>query len=206
MSKNRIKWVDVLKFLGIFAIYLGHYGDKAGSFYLFVFEYHIPLFFFVAGFFTKYDKAETIFQYIKKKFKEIMVPYLVFSVIYLIILIISNNNSNLEIRTCILDILTGIRNHSFVGSLWFLPCLFCMLSITKIVSIIFKNNKIYYLLLSLLFIIVTYFIFPQFKIEIPSMIWNIDSTMYYYIYFALGMVLYPYINSFNFNRISITKK
>ena len=30
----RVAWVDALKFLGIFAIYLGHFGDMGGQFYL----------------------------------------------------------------------------------------------------------------------------------------------------------------------------
>ncbi|EII8191729.1 acyltransferase, partial [Shigella flexneri] len=44
--KTRHDWVDALKFLGIFAIYLGHLGLGAGKLYPFVFSYHVPLFFF----------------------------------------------------------------------------------------------------------------------------------------------------------------
>ena len=44
MKQSRINWVDTLKFLGIFAIYLGHYGEVAKKAYPFVFEYHVPLF------------------------------------------------------------------------------------------------------------------------------------------------------------------
>ena len=34
---QRYDWVDVLKFLGIFAIYLGHCGNIAGKLYPFVY-------------------------------------------------------------------------------------------------------------------------------------------------------------------------
>lgn len=30
-GKKRIQWVDVAKFLGIFAIYLGHFGKSGGG-------------------------------------------------------------------------------------------------------------------------------------------------------------------------------
>ena len=40
---NRYEWVDVLRFLGIFAIYLGHFENKAGKLYSFVFSYHVSL-------------------------------------------------------------------------------------------------------------------------------------------------------------------
>jgi fucose 4-O-acetylase-like acetyltransferase len=36
-DNQRIAWVDNLKFLGIFAIYLGHFGTAAGFVYPFVF-------------------------------------------------------------------------------------------------------------------------------------------------------------------------
>lgn len=39
--KARHDWVDSLKFLGIFAIYIGHLGAGAGKLYPFVFSYLI---------------------------------------------------------------------------------------------------------------------------------------------------------------------
>ena len=48
----RYAWVDTLKILGMFAIYIGHFADLAGFSYSYVFTYHVPLFFFMAGFFA----------------------------------------------------------------------------------------------------------------------------------------------------------
>ncbi len=39
------KYIDVAKFFGIFAIYLGHLGNAVGPFCSFVFRFHVPLFF-----------------------------------------------------------------------------------------------------------------------------------------------------------------
>ena len=44
---ERIKWMDVAKFFGIWAIYIGHYGTAVGNAYTFVFAFHVPLFFFL---------------------------------------------------------------------------------------------------------------------------------------------------------------
>ena len=46
MKPQRIAWLDVAKAIGIYAIYLGHFGDAAGPAYKFVFQFHVPLFFF----------------------------------------------------------------------------------------------------------------------------------------------------------------
>lgn len=43
MSK-RMEYLDIAKFIGIFCIYLGHFGNQAGNAYNFVFSFHVPLF------------------------------------------------------------------------------------------------------------------------------------------------------------------
>lgn len=59
--KTRYEWVDCLKFWGILAIYIGHFGSNAGKLYEFVFLYHVPLFFFSAGFFTRKNTGGGIY-------------------------------------------------------------------------------------------------------------------------------------------------
>jgi len=49
LYKERINYLDVAKFIGIFCIYLGHFGTYAGAAYPFVFTFHVPLFFFLSG-------------------------------------------------------------------------------------------------------------------------------------------------------------
>ena len=55
--RQRIQWVDTAKFLGIFAIYLGHFAEASGNALDFVFSYHIPLFFFLSGCMSTYDRT-----------------------------------------------------------------------------------------------------------------------------------------------------
>ena len=52
-NSKRVNWVDVFRFFGMWAIYIGHLGPAAGKLYPFVFTYHVPLFFFAAGFFSR---------------------------------------------------------------------------------------------------------------------------------------------------------
>ena len=46
---GRVVWLDVARAIGIYAIYLGHFGEAAGPAYRFVFQFHVPLFFFLGG-------------------------------------------------------------------------------------------------------------------------------------------------------------
>lgn len=50
-ANKRIEWLDTLKLIVIFYIYLGHLGKDAGKLYPFVFSFHVPLFFFISGLF-----------------------------------------------------------------------------------------------------------------------------------------------------------
>ncbi|WP_157930074.1 acyltransferase family protein, partial [Enterobacter hormaechei] len=49
----RHDWIDYLRFIAIFYIYLGHFGPAAGKLYPFVFTFHVPLFFFISGLLVK---------------------------------------------------------------------------------------------------------------------------------------------------------
>ena len=80
-DQDRIAWVDVFKFFGIWAIYIGHFGAKAGKVYPFVFAYHVPMFFFAAGFFSARYLKDTPLTFIKKKTLQLMLPYVFFSLV-----------------------------------------------------------------------------------------------------------------------------
>lgn len=49
-NRLRIAWIDILKALGILAIFCGHMGDGTGHLNRFVFMYHVPLFFSLRGY------------------------------------------------------------------------------------------------------------------------------------------------------------
>ena len=67
----RIAWLDVARAIGIYAIYLGHFGEAAGPAYRFVFQFHVPLFFFLAGCTENYNQEESLFRNIKRNMKTI---------------------------------------------------------------------------------------------------------------------------------------
>ena len=190
-DKQRIRWVDVLKFLGIWAIYIGHF-EESPTLINFVFIYHIPLFFFTAGFFSSKGNG-SIFDFIKKKTWQLMLPYAFFSILKLVFYTIQIILDVPEILDIAKSLALGVRNTPYVGSLWFIPCLYVMIIFDYIISKLFGNKKIN------LFISIGIFIFSQTPlmhnpITEPSWIFNIDSAMYYYIFYTLGNVLFPLLN------------
>lgn len=72
---KRIEWIDTLRFMGIFSIYLSHLAEQAGYFYPFGFRYQTPLFFFVAGAMENLARANPSFiQQFKKGLRELCFP------------------------------------------------------------------------------------------------------------------------------------
>ena len=76
---------DNLKVLLIFLVVFGHllekYIDKdlfLRSIYIFIFMFHMPLFIYVSGYFSKnFDKCR------RNAIKDLLVPYIVFNIIWL---------------------------------------------------------------------------------------------------------------------------
>lgn len=134
MTASRNKWIDALKFIGIFEIYLGHFATDAGRAYVFVFTHHVALFFFISGYLENYNKDGTI-KTIVKRFKGIMIPFYFFGLLSIIYFTVQNNMPlNLVYDNCI-DLLQGaIRNKIIAGSPWFLSALF-------IVEVLFQLIK-----------------------------------------------------------------
>jgi fucose 4-O-acetylase-like acetyltransferase len=191
MDKRRVQWIDVAKFFGIFAIYLGHFSDAAGLSYQFVFTHHVALFFLISGCTETFNQETHLGKYIIKKIKNVLLPFFFFSFLSIIIRIISTDASLGEIKQMLILVAKGaIRNTFFAGSLWFLTCLF-VIEIVFMVIRQFKNNYMIFVLCLFIYIL---------KLKIPGQpsepygIYNIDSACRFLIYYAIGFLAFPVIH------------
>ncbi len=194
---KRVQWVDVLKALGIFAIYIGHFCNDAGKIYPFVYTYHVPLFFVVSGFFAKTKNEESFLLFIKNKFMRIMIPYFIFvfvsGIVYALFM-------DCLLKDIIIQGFFGIRNQIFAAALWFFPCLFVMSVLYDLLMRLVKK-KYLALLVSIILFLITQTLLPNNPATKPSWFWNIDSSMYYVLYYAIGNYLYPIIKNFSFKEL-----
>lgn len=73
--KKRLDWADYAKFIGITLMLLGH--NELGNHLLFdwIYTFHMPLFFILAGYFTS-SKQLNYRQFIRKNANQLIVPYL----------------------------------------------------------------------------------------------------------------------------------
>jgi fucose 4-O-acetylase-like acetyltransferase len=203
--ENKLLWVDNFKNLGILAVILGHIASPLGGF---IFSFHMPLFFIVAGFFIKFDL--TFKEFVSKDFKRLVIPYFIFSVVGLGLEILKRyalhrNTVNLldELQGVFIwmDMPSLIHTYAFV--LWFLPALFFARVILFIVKKNIQNIFIQFLVVFILFSL-------SFFINLPFGIDNAMNALLFvfigYIYFrsyAESKILYflPFVANFFANSL-----
>lgn len=204
-SKNRIAWIDVLKFIGIFGVYLCHFETQAGYFYPFGFRYLAELFIFLSGAMEAISMKEMpLFENIKRKFNGIMLPYIFFCFISILIIIFSGNATVNLLLKISYEYLLAVRNTLFSPILWFLPTLFAISIIFILLKKLFKNRW-YILLAGLALLVIAETVFPHQPVVKPSWYWNVDSAIYYFFYYALGYAFFPYIRQILSSNSRLTR-
>ena len=133
---TRILWADQAKALAIWLMVICHFGLPYPKIVKFICIFHMPLFFFISGYF---DKGTSLnLTYVKKCFKALIVPYFFFSICAFSICWVSPylhpelyNNDGLP--KTFLKAFVGmflmedrVRPYAFMplGPLWFLVALF----------------------------------------------------------------------------------
>lgn len=162
MIKQKINWIDNLKVIGILAVILGHINSPFGTF---IYSWHMPLFFMIAGFFIKFDLA--IKAFLKKDFKRLMIPYFIFSIVGLFVetikrIVLHRNELDYihELKGVFIwmDMSSLMNSYAFV--LWFLPALFFSRMLLVVFHKYIRNLFFEFILISALFSISFIFELP----------------------------------------------
>lgn len=181
---QKIEWVYTLKVLGILAVILGHIASPLS---VFIFSWHMPLFFIIAGFFIKFDLAPR--DFVIKDFKRLMIPYFLFSVISLVtetlkrIVLHREQLDYLEELQGIffwMDMTSLINTYAFV--LWFLPALFFARVILVFIDRYIHNIFIQLLIISILFA-------SSFYINLP---FGFDNAMNALLFVFIGNIFFRF--------------
>ena len=123
MSK-RIEYLDIARGIGILLVVLGHndFGAISPFFHQVIYSFHIPLFFFLSGYFI--NTSLPFFDYFKKRSHSVLKPYL-FTIF--LIYFTSVSFEKMGFQTAIGRILKSLYGTGYYidwVQLWFLPHLF----------------------------------------------------------------------------------
>lgn len=126
MTAKRLDYLDMVKGIAIILVVLGHIDLGTNPICIWLYSFHLPLFFIVSGILINYKQEMKLdFKIIlRKKSFVLLFPYFSFSILYLIYdilkLLIFNKGTLLSILQNIYLTLSLFG----ISTLWFLPCLF----------------------------------------------------------------------------------
>lgn len=179
---NRIKWLDVSKGIGVILVIFGHLFRIYGVMFTWISSFHMPLFFFCSGYvFNPYSDFK---NYLYRKMKSLIIPYLVICVIGAVFtLIIPYYRSQFSIKSLLIGLLFGQPDEINVGPIWFLLSLFWVEILFYCIFKLLKKNN-YLILIST--IIITYII-KYIPILFPARLpLNLDTSIIGLLFYELG--------------------
>lgn len=121
-EKKRKLWLDMAKGVAIILMVVGHTPiPRVAS--DFIYAFHMPLFFIASGFTSDYAKHKTIWSYVKHKTRTIMLPFVIYSVIVVCLMLLVDNKA-------VVSLSGGWGGYA----LWFIPVLYLASIIAMSVS------------------------------------------------------------------------
>lgn len=193
---NRILFLDVLKALGIFFVFLGHAPGLNNDLKIYIYSFHMPLFFFMAGMFFKSDYITAGFKkYFIKKIKERLIPYFFFGLItYFIWLAQSYIGEKIELKPLkpLLGMLYGSPVNGWLvhnNVLWFLACLF----VTEILFHLLRSHVTKYSILINITIMISIIGFINSLLNFHRLPFCIDTSLIAITFYCGGYVLKDFI-------------
>ena len=154
-NKFRIYWVDALRFIAIFLVYIGHLGPNAGRIYSFVYLFHVPLFFFISGMFFK--SGNGIIGNTKSAFKKLMIPYFIYSLASLVVYTLFLQKDVTSVQQYVIQMLEAKRNFTeYAVQMWFLPCMFLIMVFFHFLKTIIKNDVAVFLVCTVMMALSVY--------------------------------------------------
>ncbi|SES37625.1 acyltransferase family protein [Psychrobacillus sp. OK032] len=201
MSQKRLTWVDVTKGFLMILVVIGHYpGELDFPFIKYIYWFHMPAFFLLSGIFFKEIKDDhNTKKTIKKRFMQLMVPYLFFlfiitAVRYSMELALGNFELSWYLQDLWKLVIAGRFARGAYGVFWFVTTLFftylLFIWMTKYLSRIKQITLlvIFYLLAHLESIVAMHVISgaPAESAQTIPMLWNLDVVLMAIVYFSLG--------------------
>lgn len=142
---KRAEFVDIAKGIAIISVIIGHtwsvYSPMDKRLTIFIYSFHMPLFFIMSGWCLKTTDVEIVPTLIKKS-RQLLVPYLVINCIKFLAVGIKTQGKRKFLRALFYasgsNMPKGIDKHSvpMIGMTWFLAALFicqiCYLCVKKV--------------------------------------------------------------------------
>ena len=149
-NTKRLDYLDYAKGFGIILVVLGHIYDISNPIKIWLYSFHMPLFFIISGLLIRYTNINErdMNGIIVSKFKSLIIPYIFFELVAIFIWMCQNEFTLSALRWNVVD---SILMYCKAGTTWFLFALFVSEIIFILLLKYIKSNKMITLILSYYF-------------------------------------------------------
>ena len=212
---NRIAYIDIYKAILMILVIIGHFQfyDYNSRTLTLIYSFHMPAFLIIAGYLSNITNNSSFLSIIKKRFKNIIIPYFCF---YFISLIILPKDTLKEQQISVLTMFKGIGDpiNSSNLPLWFLTYFFVAMTTFEIFDLIsfklsyiinkkFNYNFNKYLILLFFCILSMYFSYNYARVyKLDRLPFNIEISLFSLLFIYIGKMYKTY----NEKIITIFKK
>lgn len=192
--KNRIQYLDIAKLIGLALVCFCHIPIPEGNFHVWVYSFHMPLFFILSGMFFKPESGS-----IKANTKQLLIPFVAFNIIVILFTVCLNlllTNTVIFPENILSDLL---KSKYIIGPSWFLLSLFCIRVFCGKLFSYLRIQELWAVCILLLFI---------FYLTKDCMLWDIlslGSTLLGLPFYVLGFSYKDYaLNHINDGGVMVT--
>ena len=185
--KKRVEWVDIYRGLGMLLVVMGHVGF-GGVFSKIIHAFHMPMWFFISGYF--FTPARDLRATLKRKIKSLFIPFFINGIVYFVEYLIRDKfqRGAFQYTKTLLIMLTGIGTPIAGGNQWFLPALFFT---NMIYYILRKRIKQRMILLGTVVLLsvsgcLLATIMGRYSVPIP---WSLDAGLVGLLFFHIGCLM-----------------
>lgn len=128
MTRKRITYLDIAKGMGIIFVVMRHSQMMGDTFYNSVASIIMPLFFVVSGMLMQHinEEKKTLKEITVRKAKSLLIPYLTFSLSYLVINGVTYlQNPEAVTGTQMYKLFIYFISFAGISVMWFMPTMFC---------------------------------------------------------------------------------
>lgn len=195
--------IDVAKGIGIFLVVLAHTIEN-DFVHNFIYMFHMPLFFLLAGMTIKYSIKNEPKDFIIKKLKRVIIPYLFFCIISFIYWAVIERQIRDQMDVSVLSNFINIflcrtyePYYSYNVAMWFIPCLFTS---ELIIYFILKKvkNKVSNFIISFILFVLGY-ILSYYKI---TLVFAIETAFVAQFFIMIGYLF----SIFWYNNVTLLKR
>jgi len=200
---QRIIWIDNLKGIGVIFIIFGHSISCLDFLINYLFSFHVPLFFFIAGLNFNEKSLNNFRLFCIKRVKRLLVPYVFFNLISYVLWLSRVKLLNIPQEVPAIKPLVGVLYGNGNGlwlihntPLWFFVCLF-IAQIMLFMILRIAKSKSHLIVLLFVFAAIGYLDSKYLNIRLP---WSIDIAFTAVVFSVIGYIFKRFSHTYRTNN------